>query len=689
MKAHGVPVLYHVNDFKMLCPTYNMVGASGEPCERCAGGKFKNAVIDGCYTGGRAAGSVLAIEAYLHRWLNTYEKCVDLVLAPSHFVMSKFLQSGWCPLKIQVLPHFQDLPARVQPHPGRYAPILYLGRLSPEKGVGDLISAMAKLPKVQLVIAGEGPQRQELERLVSSMGLQNVTFAGHLSGEALQSLIANSQFTVFPSHAYETFGKSILESYAQARAVVASDLGSRAELVGDAETGKLYKARNVGELAAAIHFLSERPELSMRMGEAGWKMVRDRHSRVQHFLALQRIYQQLTEKAQARALPRVKPLRVAFIGGRGIIGKYSGVESWYEQTGARLAAKGHEITVYCRNYFTPKIAEHNGMRIVRLPTIRTKHLDTLVHTFLSTVHACLSDCDIVHYQTLGPSLFSLFPRLFGKKTVVTVQGVDWQRKKWSRIAQFALKLGECAAARLPNQAVVVSRALEEHFRLRHNKQTLVVPNGAELRERTPGSHLQQFGLTSGEYVLFAGRFSPEKNCDLLIDAFETLNTEMKLAFAGGSSHTDAYASELRKRQSDRVVFLDWLAGDELTEVLTNAAVFVLPSDIEGMSLALLDAMGAGVCVLASDISENREVIAGAGFTFKRGDVLDLRRMLAFLLSDTKIRALAGMRGKLRVRENYLWDAVTDRIEKLYLDLVINCRTEGILARRVAARSEAA
>jgi glycosyltransferase involved in cell wall biosynthesis len=301
----------------------------------------------------------------------------------------------------------------------------------------------------------------------------------------------------------------------------------------------------------------------------------------------------------------------------------------------------------------------------------------------------LSDCDIVHYQTLGPSLFSLFPRLFGKKTVVTVQGVDWQRKKWSRIAQFALKLGECAAARLPNQAVVVSRALEEHFRLRHNKQTLVVPNGAELRERTPGSHLQQFGLTSGEYVLFAGRFSPEKNCDLLIDAFETLNTEMKLAFAGGSSHTDAYASELRKRQSDRVVFLDWLAGDELTEVLTNAAVFVLPSDIEGMSLALLDAMGAGVCVLASDISENREVIAGAGFTFKRGDVLDLRRMLAFLLSDTKIRALAGMRGKLRVRENYLWDAVTDRIEKLYLDLVINCRTEGILARRVAARSEAA
>jgi glycosyltransferase involved in cell wall biosynthesis len=221
------------------------------------------------------------------------------------------------------------------------------------------------------------------------------------------------------------------------------------------------------------------------------------------------------------------------------------------------------------------------------------------------------------------------------------------------------------------------------------KEALHVPNGTDLRERVPGPYLQQFGLTPGRYVVFMGRLSPEKNCDLLIDAFEKTDTEMKLAFAGGSSHTDAYASELRKRQSDRVVFLDWLAGDELTEVLTNAAVFVLLSDIEGMSLALFDAMGAGVCVLASDISENREVIARAGFTFRRGDVLDLRRMLAFLLSGAKIRALAGMRGKLRVRENYLWDAVTDRIEKLSLDLVSNGAIEATSARRVVAGSKAA
>ena len=144
-----------------------MVNASGEACERCAGGNFKSAVIDGCYFGGRAAGSVLAVEAYLHRWFKTYEKCVDMLLAPSHFVMNKFVQSGWRPSKIQVLQHFQDLPARVQPHPGRHASILYIGRLSPEKGVSDLVAAMAQLPHVQLLIAGEGPQRRELEHVAS------------------------------------------------------------------------------------------------------------------------------------------------------------------------------------------------------------------------------------------------------------------------------------------------------------------------------------------------------------------------------------------------------------------------------------------------------------------------------------------------------------------------------------------
>ncbi|HKW16055.1 MAG TPA: glycosyltransferase family 4 protein [Terriglobales bacterium] len=173
------------------------------------------------------------------------------------------------------------------------------------------------------------------------------------------------------------------------------------------------------------------------------------------------------------------------------------------------------------------------------------------------------------------------------------------------------------------------------------------------------------GLLPKQYALFLGRFSPEKNCHLLIDAFEAIVTPMKLVLAGGSSHTDEYAAGLRKHHSERVKVLDWVSGPALDELLTNAALFVLPSDMEGLSLSLLDAMGAGVCVLASDIPENVEAIADAGFTFKAGDVHDLRRMLAVLLEDSTLRENAARRAQERVRQCYLWDNVAKEMSFLY------------------------
>ena len=668
LRRNDVPVIYHVNDFKLLCPAYNLVSASGDACERCAGGKFRHVVTCGCYAGGRTAAAVLAAEAYLHRWLKTYDACVDLILAPSEFVREKLIESGWKASRVQVLQHFQELPSRTRPHPGASAPIVYFGRLSAEKGLRELIEAMACLPHLQLMIAGEGPQRHDLETLVSSMKLGNVTFKGYMQGSALEELIGLSQFTIFPSRAYETFGKSILESYAQARAVIASDLGSRRELVEHGRTGLLYRVKDVNELTAAIRFLAEHPELSRQMGEAGWRVARDRHSREEHFLALTAIYQGLVQERQSHSTSSARRLRVAMIGGRGVGGKYSGVETYCEQTGARLSRQGHDVTVYCRSYFTPGMLDYHGIRVIRVPTIRTKHLDTLVHTFLSTIHACFARYDVVHYQTLGPSMFSFLPRLFGIKTAVTVQGLDWKRKKWSRVASRFLKIGEWASARLPNKTVCVSHTLERYFAARYNKPIIYVPNGTELRDRSSGGLLKSFGLEPDGYALFLGRLSPEKNCDLLIKAFEGISTSKKLVFAGGASHSDEYASALRSHASPRVVFLDWLAGEALDAVLTHAAVFVLPSDLEGMSLALLDAMGAGVCVLASDIAENRETIGDAGFTFRTGDVSDLRGMLALLLSDDVIRSVVAEKARKRVRENYLWEDVTRKIEQIYLEL---------------------
>ena len=671
LKAQGVPVIYHLNDFKLLCPSYNMV-AKGGACERCHGGQFWR-LTEGCYAGPPGSALVLAAEAYVHKWLQTYGSCVDRFLAPSQFVKDKLVEDGWDAEKIDLLPHFQTLPAQALPEAGADARILYFGRLSPEKGVTDLLRAMQHLPHIRLQIAGDGPQRSELESLAGALCLVNVEFVGHVGGADLDNLIASSRFTVLPSRAYETLGKSILESYAWGRPVVASDLGSRRELVHEGKTGLLFRPGDAGQLAGAISFLAERPELSAKMGAAGRELVRNQHSPEAHYVALRRLYEQVAFRRRKLAKPGVvpnakRPLRVAFIGGRGVMSKYSGIEAYYEEVGKRLADMGHEVTVYCRTYFTPGVRKYNGMRLVRLPTIRSKHLDTLVHTFLSTVHVAFNRCDIVHYHALGPALFSFIPRLFGKKTVVTVQGLDWHRRKWGRIASAALRLGELAAVRLPNATMVVSRTLQKYYRARYGADTMYVPNGTTLRERRTASQILKWGLEPGNYILFLGRLSPEKNCQMLIEAYEKIETPVKLVLAGGSSHSDAYVNELRRHRSGRIRLLDWVSGEALEELLTNAMLFVLPSDLEGLSLALLDAMGAGICVLTSDIPENREVVEGAGFTFRRGDVHDLERMLRLLISDAQVREAAGRDARERILERYLWPEIVNQIELAYWEL---------------------
>jgi glycosyltransferase involved in cell wall biosynthesis len=716
LKARKIPVVYHLNDFKVLCPSYNLV-LRGEACEACKGGKFWHALTKKCYPG-LCARLTLVAEAYIHKWLGTYQKCVDCFLAPSQFVRDKFVEHGWDPTKFEVLPHFQPVTA-VAERAAKNAPLLYFGRLSPEKGVADLLHAMQRLPNLRLIVAGDGPERGRLQQLASDLGLANVEFVGHLAGAELDRAIASSCFTVLPSHAYETLGKTILESYARGRAVLATDLGSRRELVQAGKTGLLYKTGNVDELVSAIQFLSAQPDLADKMGRAGHDHVRRGYTPDAHYAVLSSLYRRLADgKRQSSVVsgqgkfqtipiaPRaptgflrihrdgfiplhrlalapvsrdwvnfpaaMRPkrlLRVAFIGGRGVMSKYSGIETYYEEVGQRLAGMGHQVTAYCRTYFTPPGKEHNGMQTVRLPTIRSKHLETLLHTFLSTLHVLVRPCDIVHYHALGPALFSFIPRLAGKKTVVTVQGLDWQRKKWGRIASIVLRLGERAAVSLPTQTMVVSRQLQKHYAASNEAETSYVPNGGVLRNWSVPQKILEWDIEPGRYILFLGRFSPEKGCHLLVEAYEKLDTDVKLVMAGASSYCDDYSRRLLAHASKRIKILDWVAGEVLDELLTNAMIFVLPSDLEGLSLALLDAMGAGLCVLGSDVAENREAIDDAGFTFRRGDVADLADRLRFLIANPAVREAAGLAAKRRVREHYQWPKIAAEIERVYYEMM--------------------
>lgn len=695
LKAHKVPVLYHLNDFKLLCPTYNLV-SQGEVCEACKGGAFWHVLRPRCYPG-LGARVTLMTEACVHRFLGTFRQCVDTFLAPSQFVRDKFVEHGWSGGRFEVLPHFQE----AHPWAGRAsrekAPVLYFGRLSAEKGVQDLLHAMQKLPHRSLMVAGDGPQRAQLEQISGSLKLSNVEFLGHVGGARRDALIAQSLCTVLPSHAYETLGKTILESYAEGRAVVASDMGSRRELVRDGETGILYPTGDVDRLAQAIETLAGAPALAEKMGRAGWELVRERHTPVEHYRRLMSLYERLTAAkhghnptlipttddppwtrsprraslAPSQEMDHHGPrkLRIAFIGGRGVVSKYSGIEAYYEEVGKRLADMGHEVTVYCRKYFTPASADHNGMRLVRLPTIRSKHFETVVHTLLSTAHALAQRYDIVHYHALGPALFASLPRLARMKTAVTVQGLDWQRKKWGRLAAMVLRAGERASVQLPNATMVVSQALRQRYREVHGIEALYVPNGGVLRSWAEPREILKWGLEPGNYILFLGRFSPEKGCHLLVEAFEQIDTNVKLVMAGASSYCDEYSRELRTHASDRIQILDWVAGATLDELLTNAMIFVLPSDLEGLSLALLDAMGAGICVLTSDVPENREVVDGAGFTFRRGSASDLAGRLRFLIANPAVREAAGKMGRRRIEDQYQWQRIADEIETAYFQMM--------------------
>ena len=239
-------------------------------------------------------------------------------------------------------------------------------------------------------------------------------------------------------------------------------------------------------------------------------------------------------------------------------------------------------------------------------------------------------------------------------------GAGLATAKMGRIASAILRLGERASVKLPDLTMVVSRTLQDYYRSRYATETAYVPNGTTLRQRRPAARLHERGLDPGGYILFLGRFSLEKNCDLLIRAYEQMDTRVKLVLAGGSSHSDAYGS-LRQHQSDKVLILDWVSGAALNELLTNAMLFVLPSDLEGLSLALLAAMGAGVCVLASDIPENRELGGGSGFTFRHGDRDDLERMLRLLIAEPEIRQAAANKARERVWEHYLWPGWRERL----------------------------
>lgn len=358
------------------------------------------------------------------------------------------------------------------------------------------------------------------------------------------------------------------------------------------------------------------------------------------------------------------------IGLKGIPATYGGIERHVEEIGARLVERGHDVTVYCRTYYTKENGTHHGMKLRRLPSINTKHLDTATHTALSALDALLRGFDIVHFHALGPSAFSFLPRLRGQRTVVTVHGLDWEREKWGPLASAFLKRCEYPALHFPSRTIVVSETLQKYFEEKYLIRPDVIPNGTSLPELRPLNKLRRHGLTPGGYVLFVGRLVPEKGCHYLMQAYRDVRSDLKLVLAGGSSFSDGYVETLKEHQSKdpRVVMLDYVYGEALEELWSNACVVVQPSTMEGLSIALLEALSYGRCVLVSDIPENLEVVQNCAVSFRSRDVEDLGAKLQSLLDDpARVRSFGGL-ARRRVEEKYSWERVVEATEIVYREL---------------------
>jgi glycosyltransferase involved in cell wall biosynthesis len=360
-------------------------------------------------------------------------------------------------------------------------------------------------------------------------------------------------------------------------------------------------------------------------------------------------------------------MNIALLGSRGIPARYSGFETFYEQLATRLVQRGHQVTVYNRSHFIRDVkGEYQGVRIVSLPSIPTKHLDTITHTALSSLHALFQRYDIVYYCIVGNSPLAWLPRLSGASTLLNVDGEDWARDKWSGFARWYQKQCEWISTRTAGVIVADARGIQTRYKRLYGAETIFVPYGANIQRDEGREVLEKWGLESGEYVLYVGRFVPENAIDLLIEAFKKVDTDKKLVVVGDSPYAADYKRHLKEIADERVMFTGYAFASDYAQLSSHAYLYVQPSGIDGTRPALLDQMGFGNCVLVRNSTVNMEVIQDYGCFFDGERPLEsLARKMQHLIADPGQVSTYKQKVSERIRQYYNWEWITDFYEDLF------------------------
>ena len=364
-------------------------------------------------------------------------------------------------------------------------------------------------------------------------------------------------------------------------------------------------------------------------------------------------------------------MKIAILGTRGIPARYGGFETLAEQLSARLAARGHEVTVYCRRPFTkPDDVVAPGVRRVILPTISSKHFDTAFHTLLSLIHVCFTKADVVFICNVANGPIAWIPRLVGKPTALNVDGLDRKRKKWNLIGRSSLYLCELFSAFTPTRVVTDSRIMEEYYWRHYRRRSTFIAYGAEVPANGAASMpaTKPLDLPAKRFILYVSRLEPENNPELLLEAYRRVQTDWPLAIVGGNAYDTAYVDRLKSLADRRVVFLGPVYGSGYWELLRDAGLYVFACEVGGVHPALIEAMAAQMPVLYLDTPENRETTGEGGMPFV-SDSADLAAGISRLLADANLRQELGRKAQERAAKTFGWEETTQKYESLFSELV--------------------
>jgi glycosyltransferase involved in cell wall biosynthesis len=366
-----------------------------------------------------------------------------------------------------------------------------------------------------------------------------------------------------------------------------------------------------------------------------------------------------------------RKLKIAFLVVKNIA-RGGGIEKYTQELGRRLVERGHDVTVYSMGHYGEVAAEFMGMRVIRVPCIRKAALEKLSASAAAALFLFLShwDYDIVHCHSVAAGAFAPLIRLKGFKCILQMHGIEWQRNRWSAAGKNILKLLEKVSLAGNHACTAVSTTQCDYYREHHGIHMRYIPTGAELKPHHEACEILKMGLEPGRYILFASRLVREKGAHYLLEAYRGLKTEYRLVIAGDAKGEELYRQELQALAADdpRIMFPGFVEGRALQELFSNAAVYVQPSEIEGLSIALLEAMSFGNCCLVSDIPENMEAIGNAGFSFHNKSVASLQNELIRLIELKELRESVRDAARSRVRNSYNWDRIADDFEEMYRSL---------------------